>query len=139
MSNFGEDFRSFLLAQSAIAAAVGSNVHVGSVLEEIEAPYIYLQRARASHERTLDQAQGEIPFEEQWDLEAIADNPTDLVTLVDAVRGIDCARGTFGTSRMQSLFLEDQADDYLPKGVFSDKGLDVAAWSVTVYGYEPGT
>jgi hypothetical protein len=39
---------------------------------------------------------------------------------------------------MQSLFLEDQEDDYIPKGVFSDTGLDVAAWSATVYGYTPG-
>ena len=138
MSNFGQDFRAFLLAQSGIAAVVGSHVHVGSVPQEIEPPYIYLQRARATHERTLGQGQGETPFEEQWDVEVIVDDPTKLETLAAAIRGVDCARGTFGAGRMQGLFLDDQADDYIPKGVFSDAGLDTVAWSATVYGYAAG-
>lgn len=138
VATFGQNFRSFLLDQSAIAAVVGTHVHVGSVPQDIEPPYIYVQRARANHERTLDQAQGEVPFEEQWDLEAIADTPDDLESLVEAVRGIDCARGDFGEGTMQSLFLQDQEDSYLPKGLYSDEGLDVAAWSVTIYGYVPG-
>lgn len=139
VATFGENFRSYLLGQSAIAAVVGTHVHVGSVPQDITPPYLYVQRARANHERTLDQAQGQVPFEEQWDLEAIADNAADLATLSEAVRGIDCARGNFGAGKMQSLFLEDQEDDYLPKGLYSDQGLDVAAWSVTVYGYKPAT
>lgn len=139
MSTFAQDFRTFLVAQPAISAAVGTHVHVGSVPQEIAPPYIYLQRARATQERTLDQEQGEIPFEEQWDIEAISADPDQLAAITDAVRGIDCARGVFGAGRMQSIFLEDQADDYIPKGIFSDTGLDVAAWSATVYGYQPGT
>lgn len=139
VATFAENFRVFLLAKPAIAAVVTTHVHVGSVPQEIVPPYLYLQRARANHERTLDQTQGEVPFEEQWDLEAIADTPADLAALSEAVRGIDCARGTFGAGTMQSLFLEDQADDYIPKGVYSDEGLDVAAWTVTIYGYKPGT
>jgi hypothetical protein len=111
---------------------------VGSVPEQITAPYVYLQRARAAHERTLDQQQGEIPFEEVWDLELIVDDPEDLATIAELIRGLDCACGAFGAGTMQVLYLEDQADDYVPKGTFADQGLDVAAWSVTVLGYAPG-
>lgn len=136
--SFAVDFRAYLLAQSAIASAVGERVHVGMVPEETEPPYLWMQRAGASHERTLDQPQGETPFEERWDLEAIAAEPDDLATLDEAIRGLDSARGDFGDGRMQALFVEDQADDYVPKGVWSDEGLDVAAYQITVYGYAPG-
>lgn len=135
--SLASDFRAFLLAQPAIADLVGDSVHVNSVPEHVEAPYIWLRRARIAHERSLDQAQGEQPHEEGWDLEAITDDPSEIDALADAVLGIDSARGAFGYGTIQGLFIESQADDYVPRGLYSDEGLDVAAFQVAIYGYVP--
>lgn len=137
---FATYFRAFLLAEPTIASLVVDHVHVGNVLQDVDPPYIYIQRAGTGHERTLDQAQGTWPFEERWDLECISDDPDELQSLADSVRRLDSARGAFGVGgSIQGLFVEDQQDDYVPKGVNSDEGLDVAAFQITVYGYEPGT
>lgn len=130
------DFRTFLLAQSAISALVGTAVHVDHVPQEIALPYLWVSRARTAHERTLDQAQGEQPFEEAWDIEAISDSLSEAQDLAAAVRGVDCAKGTFGDGTIQLLVIEDQSDDYIPRGTFGDDGLSVCAFAATVYGYE---
>lgn len=133
------DLRAYLLAQAAIATIVGTSVHVRAVPQEIAPPYLWLARAGADLERTLDQAQGAEPFETRYDVEAISDDPQELETLAQAVRALDCAKGVCGSGTMQLLLVEDHTDDYVPKGVFSDEGLDVASFAITVYGYEPGS
>jgi hypothetical protein len=133
------DFRTFLLAQPAIAAIVGTSVHVRAVPQPIDPPYVWIARAGSNQdERTLDQAQGQQPWEERWDLEAISDDPVELEDLAAAVRGLDCVKGTFGAGSIQLLIVEDQTDDYVPKAVESDQGLDLAAFQLTIYGYEAG-
>jgi hypothetical protein len=136
--SLSEDFRAFLLAQPAIAAAVGPNVHVNSVPEEVTPPYLWIRRSGGSRERSLGDAQGTPAFEERWDLEVISDSPSETADLAASVQGIDGAKGTFGTGTIQGLFLEDYSDEYIPKGVFSDEGLDVVAFQVVIYGYVPG-
>ena len=137
MSNCASDFRAFLLADSGIAAAVGTRIHVGSVPQPTAAPYIWIGRASVAHERTLDQGQGEQPFEERWDLEVWGESLGDVQDLAELIRGLDCAKGAFGDGTIQLLYVEDHADDYSPKGLFSDEGLDLAAFSITLYGYVP--
>jgi hypothetical protein len=137
MPAFSQDFRAMLLEQPQITDLVGTRIHVGAVPEEIEPPYLWLQRAGVSHERVIDQRQGEEPFEQRWDLECVVADPADLEPLANAVQRLDCLRGKFGDATIQGLFVEDQQDDYVPKGVYSDEGLDVAAFAVTVYGYLP--
>lgn len=132
------DFRSFLLAQSDLVAVVGQHVHVNHVPQEIEAPYVWASRATTSHERTLDQAQGEQPFEEQWDVEAISDDLGEAQQLGELLRGLDCAKGAFGAGTIQLMLLEDQSDDYVPRGIPSDTGWAVCAFRVTIFGYVAG-
>jgi hypothetical protein len=133
-----EDFRAFLLAQPDIANSVGSSVHVNSVPEEIVPPYIWLRRSGANSERSLGDAQGTPAFEERWDLEVITDSPGECEDLAASIRNLDGAKGTFGTGSIQGLFIEDYSDEYVPKGVFSDEGLDVAAFQIVIYGYAIG-
>jgi hypothetical protein len=43
------------------------------------------------------------------------------------------ARGaTFGDTTLQGIFVEEQPDEYLPRGVLADSGLHVASKSVEV-------
>jgi hypothetical protein len=133
-----EDFRAYLLAETPIAQAFGTNVHVNSVPEEITPPYIWLRRSGANHERTLGQGKGEQAFEERWDLEVISDDPSEIEGLAKLIRDLDSDKGTFGTGTIQGLFVEDYSDEYIPKGVFSDEGLDVCAFQIVIFGYVPG-
>jgi hypothetical protein len=131
----GPDLRTFLLAQFAIANIVGTSAHHNHVPQSREALYIWFARAQILQDRTLDQAQGTPPFQESWDLECVADNLDDLDTLSDAVRGLDCAKGTFGAGTIQLVLVEDQSEDYLPRGVESDEGLHIAPLRLEIFGY----
>ena len=137
MSNFASDFRAFLIANSPLAALVSTRVHVGSVPQPTTAPYVWIGRRGVFHERTISQAVGEQPFEERWDLEAWG-SIDDVQTIAEAIRDLDCAKGSFGSGTIQLLQVEDHSDDYIPKGVFSDEGYDLAAFQITVYGYVAG-
>lgn len=139
MSQFASDFRSFLLDQTAIAAAVGTHVHVGSVPQPTAPPYIWIGRAGVSSERTLDQAQGTAPDEERWDLEVWSDDVGEVQDLAELIRSLDCAKGVFGDGTIQLLVVEDHADDYVPKGNFGDEGYDLAAFQIQVLMYSAGT
>jgi len=139
VSQFASDFRSFLLDQVAIAAAVGTHVHVGSVPQPTEPPYIWIGRAGVGTERTLDQAQGTVPDEERWDLEVWSNDCGEVQDIADLVLALDCAKGTFGDGTIQLLIVEDHADDYVPKGNYGDEGYDLAALQITVLMYSPGS
>jgi hypothetical protein len=132
------DLRSFLLAQEALTALVDERIHVNHVPQESTLPYLWVGRTGTTHDRTLDQARGEQPFEEQWDCEAIAGTESEAQALGEAVRGLDCAKGAFGDGRIQLMTVEDQRDDYVPRGVPSDEGFSVCAFSLTIYAYTPG-
>ena len=101
------------------------------------APYIWIGRRGVMHERTMNQSVGEQPFEERWDLEAWG-GIDDVQTIAEAVRDLDCDKGAFGDGTIQLLQVEDHSDDYVPKGVFSDEGYDLAAFQITLYGYMAG-
>lgn len=138
MSNCASDFRAFLIADAGISALVSSRVHVGSVPQPTAVPYIWIGRRGVFHERTINQATGEQPFEERWDLEVWGDIG-DVQNIAEAVRDLDCAKGTFGDGMVQLIQVEDHSDDYIPKGVFSDEGHDLAAFQITLYGYVAGS
>jgi len=132
------DLRTFLLAQVALTELVATRIHVNHVPQESDLPYLWIGRAGTTHERTLDQAQGEQPFEERWDCEAIAGTEDEAQTLGEAIRGLDCAKGTFGDGTIQLLLVEDQRDDYVARGVPSDEGYSICAFSVGIWGYVAG-
>jgi hypothetical protein len=138
MSNFASDFRAFLIANGPLSALVSTRVHVGSVLQPTAAPYVWIGRRGVFHERTLNQAVGEQPFEERWDLEVWGDIG-DVQDIAEVVRNLDCAKGSFGSGTVQLFQVEDHSDDYVPKGVFSDEGFDLAAFQITVFGYVAGS
>jgi hypothetical protein len=138
MANCASDFRAFLLAQSALATAVSNHVHVSIVPQETAVPYIWIGRSSTSHERILNQPQGEQPFEERWDLE-VWGTIGDVQDIAELVRDLDCAKGTFGDGTVQLVQVETHSDDYVPKGVYSDEGFDVAAFQLIIYGYAAGS
>jgi len=133
-----EDLLAFLLAQATITALT-TRVHWNHVPEEPTDLYMWFARAGTDQDRTLDQAQGELPRSVSFDVECIGTDPSNVVDLAEAVQGLDCAKGTFGSGTCQLVLIGDESDEYVPRGVYSDEGLHVQVLRLEVIGYAPGT
>ena len=66
MGEIGVDFRTFLLAQSAITALVGTRVYQNEVTQDGAdvSDYIWFERASIEREQVLNPATGVRPFRE---------------------------------------------------------------------------
>lgn len=122
-------FRTFLLADSSIAAVVGQNVHQGFVPEDTPLPVIYFTRTGTRTERALGDV-GTQPFSHTFAVEAIGKDLDESQSLADLVRtrcdgypgsGV----GTFADSTVKGIFVEDQSDDYEPQYGYHDASLSV--------------
>jgi hypothetical protein len=133
MSDVPTNLRAVLLADSAVAAIVSTRVHQSVVPESVEAPYVWFTRDRSDGPRCLDNGVAR-NTEQQFSIECIAEDLSTSQTLADAVSAaLDGKRGTFGDDTVQGVFVDDQTDDYIPRGVSSDDGAFVAALQVRIF------
>lgn len=138
MTQLGQDLRTFLLADSDISTAVGaSRISQNHVPETYDGLYVWFARAATEHERTIDQATGEEPFRQFWDLEVIGETLGDVLDAAEHIVDLDASGGTFGAGTVQVLWVSDHNDDYLPRGIYSDEGLYVSSFQLEVVGYVP--
>lgn len=138
-STLGEDLRAFFLADGPISSAVGgARIHQNMAPEQYAGRYLWFGRAGTQPEDAHDDAVGERPFRELFDLEAISEDLDEAEALADLLRGKDKYRGALGSGTVQALRITDQDDDYLPRGDDSDEGRHVAALELQVIGYVPG-
>ncbi len=136
MADVNTRFKTFLQADSSIAAKVASRVHDSHVPRAAATPplksFIYFRRRQTTHSPTLDSAAGEVPQEFAFDVEVVeADSRKPLGELVRA--RCNCFRGTFADSTCQAIFVNDHDDDYQPYNVGGDTGVFVTALDVTVH------
>lgn len=136
MADLAENLRTFLLADATIAATIGTRCHQGMVPQADIAtlPYVWFARSRRQLDRTLDAAAGD-PADEQWfDVECISDDLDESQDLAEAVEDrLNNYRGTLGTQSVQGIFLDDQDDNYVPRGTMGETELHVAALAVQIY------
>ena len=133
MSDVPTNLRTFLLADTDVAAIVATRVHQSSVPESVDAPYIWFTRDRSDGPRCLDNGVARTT-EQQFSVECIAESLSTSQALADAVSdALDGYRGTFGDSTVKGVFVDDQTDDYIPRGVSSDDGAFVAALQVRIF------
>lgn len=134
MPDLAENLRAFLLADAGVAAIVGTRIHQSNVPQDSDLPYLWLRRASRDHDRTLDAVVGEEPESERYDLEAISDDLDEAQDLSLAVKDcLDNYRGTLGAATVQGCFVEDQNDDYIPRGIMGDEPLQFSALSVQIF------
>lgn len=133
MSDVAENLRTFLLGDAAIARKVGLRVSQDAIPQGKPSPFIFLGRQSTTVERCLGET-GNTPFSHIFAVECIGEDLDDSQSLADLVRArCDGYSGTFGDSTVQAIFVEEQADDYLPKAVDLNSGEHIAALSVEVY------
>lgn len=132
MASVTEDLIAFLLSDADVTHLVGQRVHANHVPEKSSYPHIWLARSGKEKDRDLD-GQGGIT-RHLFDLECISPDLGDAQDVADAVDDrLAGHRGTFGTRRVQGVFLDDQDDDYIPRGTGGDDGLMVVAQQVTIW------
>jgi len=143
MASLGEDFRTFLLADSAIAARVGTRVYQNEVQQEEGADvsdYVWYERSNIEREDTLTMTVGERPYREFLNVEAVSTTIDDALDLADDLRALHgSGPGDFGDGTAQAVFVTDQSDDWVPRGDGGEEGRHIAALSFEVLGHQPGS
>lgn len=128
-------FGSTVYAAKNIAALITKRVHVGKVPKNQanKFPRIYLQRTNKEYDVDIDGAKGNL-IEDTFDLELISNNSSDLLTLNNHLwNDINCLWGSIASSQsVKGIFIENQSDDYEPKGTGGDLGLDVSSFQMRV-------
>jgi len=132
MAAVEENLRAYLLDSVAITDIVEERIHENVVPEDQSRPYVWIMRRSVSlPARTLDGNSGFAVT--SFDVECIGTDIAVVLTLAAAIKAaVDGQRWLTYTT-----FVEDEDDDYIPRGNGSDEGLQVAALSVDVIGYDP--
>lgn len=138
--SFDTELRAYWLSKSAITAiAPAARVHQSNVPEAYAGAYLWYSRAGIDRADTLDMttADNVDPWEQRFDVEAISEDQGEAIDLGSVIESLHGDRGNFGAGQIQGVFVEDQIEGYVPRGVMSDKGLEVAALVVVFIGYTP--
>jgi hypothetical protein len=138
--SIGEDLRTFLINDAAIAAIVNDRVSQNKIPQADDLPAIWYRRSTSSDDDlTLEVNQsGETQFSESFDVECIVDvdELDEAEQLASAIKALNTSKGTFGTGTMQGVFVSFHDDNYRPTGTQGDDGRHVAALEVEIIGYK---
>lgn len=127
MTTTEEHMRKFLLADTSIAAAVGTRVSYNYVPQDKDAPYIFFQQSGATDDIALGDS-ASVPTRPTYAVECWADNPADAIALKNLVQArLHKHRGTFGDTTVKGIFAADVDDDYVPNGNGEDAGMHSAS------------
>lgn len=127
MATTEENLRAFLLADAAIADAVGSRVAFNKFPQTKGTPRIFFQQSGSVDDTAMDDAAG-APTRPQFTLEAYDSTPEGAVALKKLVQNkLHKHRGAFGDTTVKGIFAADVADNYTPNGLGEDAGLHWAA------------
>jgi len=136
LADLAENLRAFLLADSSIAAKVGSRVVQDIVGQDRPRPFIWYQRTGITKERCLGET-ANTPFSHTFAVECIGESLDDveaLAILVNArCESAACGTSSFGGQSVSNVFCEDQSAEYEPKGADLNSGLYIAPLQVEVY------
>lgn len=124
-------FSSTTYAAKNIAVLVTNRVHY-TVVPQRQAnrfPRIYLERQGKNSLVDLDGSKGKL-ITDQYALEVISDKLSDVITISDLLWSD--VHGHYGlinsSDNAKGILIDNQSDDYEPKGVGGDLGLDVASF-----------
>jgi hypothetical protein len=136
VADVAENFRKFLLDDTAIGPLVGLRAAQNSVPQGKKFPFLWLQIIDTIKARCLGETSN-TPLGYILAVECISDDLDEaesLAVLVNArCESAACGSQAFGNGTVSNVFCESQADDYIPKGADLSSGEHVAALQVEVY------
>ena len=122
-------------AAKDVAALINNRAHYTKVPQKQfnVFPRIFLQRTGINNDADLDGTKNNY-IEDTFDLEVISDDITEVISVSDALwRNVHAHFGAISaTKNVKGILLTNQSDDYEPKGIGGDIGLELAAFSITV-------
>lgn len=128
-----ENLITFVLADSSIAAKVGTRMHFNVIPQDTDFPRLLFERTGSSREGCLDDAAGVAPTNETFLMEVNATTPEDAEDIRKLLESrLNCYRGSFGDTTCHAIFAEDQSSRHEPRGVGRDAGVFFAALAVEV-------
>jgi hypothetical protein len=131
MSDFAENLRAFLIADSGVTALVGARVHQNHAPQKYDRPFVWLRLRGTENLDKLDDAVGAEPFRLFYDLECVSPSVAQAASLASTIKSIlHNYRGAMGSGSVRGAFVQDHDDDYVPRSVDGDNGLHVAALDV---------
>lgn len=137
MADIAENLRSVIVNSTAILAVMPTAAEPHAVEqsgnpESPDHPRIWYGRSGANEELDLSGTGG--LTQQTFDLEVISDDLDQAQDIAAAVKKyLNGKRGTFGSGTVQGVFVNDQSDDYLPRGISDESGLAVAAINITIW------
>jgi hypothetical protein len=127
MATTEENLRTFLLAGTGIAAAVGDRIAFNSIPQGKGTPRIFFQQSGSVDDTAMDDSAG-APTRPQFTIEVYDSKPEGAVAVKKLVQNcLHKHRGTFGDTTVKGIFAADVADNYTPNGLGEDAGLHWAA------------
>ena len=132
MAGIGADLKTYVTASTSCNAVISGRMHQNHPPQDTSKPFVWYQRSSENEMVTMDGVGGlkKVLF----DVECVTADVATSESLADKIKTrLNGKSGTFGASTVQGSFVEDHSDDYLPKSVGSDGGLQVASFNVTVW------
>lgn len=119
-----------------IAAKVINRVHLG-IIPKNQAnkfPRIFLERSGKDKIANLDGTGKQDYVEDIFALEIISNHSSDVSTITGLLwSDVDLHYGFISaTKTVKGLFVTNQDDDYIPKGIGSDIGIDISAFQLRI-------
>ena len=132
VADTGEDLRTYLLADSSVAAIIGTRCYEGEVDESATLPFVWLRRRGVEYLGILGEVEG-VPYREWFDCECVADGVDAALDLADAARArLQGTSGTLGSTVYQWVAVTDQEDDYIPRQQAADERLTIASLNLEI-------
>ena len=138
-----------LLSRDEISKVVGGErVGQNNIRQEwaTEGAYIVFFRRGTEGEHAIDDAPGNEPFRQYFDVEIYGTDIAEVDQLAETLKsgraefsGYNLYRGNFGQGKVQGVFVTDHNDDYQPRLSMSDEGLHAAFLDLQIAGYTEAT
>lgn len=125
------DLRTEIIAAST---TLGTRVHQNVVSQQQARtlPRCWFGRSATTDDISLSGTLGHA--EHQFDVECIDDDADGAIVAANAIRSaLQAKRGNFGTGTVKGVFVEDQDDQYVPRGTGGDEGLHVTALRLRIF------
>ena len=134
MASITEDLIEYTLGATAVTALIANRMHELHVPMAGRGPWVYVVLDSSDDLRALDAAVGDEPLQFNLSLECWAGTPREAEDVSGAIRDrINNFSGALSSTRtVQGVFVNSQADDYVPRGQGSDRGLFARSLSATV-------
>jgi len=120
---------------ASVQPLIANRMHYGRVPEKQANVFPRLFFERSNHEdfADIDGTKGNY-IEDTFNLEVISNQSSDLDIVSDKIwEDVNLYYGAVSSDvTVKGIFIEDQRDDYEPKGIGGDLGLDVASFQMRV-------